>query len=619
MSMDIEKDILDNTLEVLKKQLLQSRVHGHWQGQLSSSALATAVAVFALAKTDGNKHQLLIQRGLDWLSSNCNDDGGWGDTVLSLSNISTTMLCWSAFTVAEDPDRYKHTIANAQLWLVEHAGSLEPCFLVKAINQQYGKDRSFSAPILTMCVLSGKGGDKHNSWRQIKPLPFEIAALPHSFLKWIGLPVVSYALPALVAVGLVNFYHRRPANPITFFLRLMTRRKVLKVLQTIQPENGGFLEAVPLTSFVLMSLAASDQKENPVAYKACDFIIASVRDDGSWPIDTNLATWVSTLSINALATADDFENILITRDRKNIQEWLLSQQYHLSHPYTYAEPGGWAWTDMPGGVPDADDTAGALIALHNLGSIDNNILDSAVAGIKWLLGVQNRDGGIPTFCSGWTSLPFDRSAADITAHAINAMNTWLDLLPVPLQKDVNPAIRKALIYLAEAQEEDGSWIPLWFGNQFAPKQQNPIYGTSKVLIGLAGLSLRFADLCVPIQREAIGWLMSQQNCDGQWGGGNSTNSSIEETALAIDALASVLNRLAAEPDYSRQFNLPVSAMESAVSTGTSKLLEMVRKEVSITPSPIGLYFAKLWYFEKLYPYIFTISALQKVRNLYRTK
>ena len=27
------------------------------------------------------------------------------------------------------------------------------------------------------------------------------------------------------------------------------------------------------------------------------------------------------------------------------------------------------------------------------------------------------------------------------------------------------------------------------------------------------------------------------------------------------------------------------------------------------PTPIGFYFAKLWYFEKLYPIIFTVAAL----------
>ena len=31
------------------------------------------------------------------------------------------------------------------------------------------------------------------------------------------------------------------------------------------------------------------------------FLVNSVRPDGSWPIDTNLATWNTTLAINALA------------------------------------------------------------------------------------------------------------------------------------------------------------------------------------------------------------------------------------------------------------------------------------------------------------------------------
>ena len=32
------------------------------------------------------------------------------------------------------------------------------------------------------------------------------------------------------------------------------------------------------------------------------------------------------------------------------------------------------------------------------------------------------------------------------------------------------------------------------------------------------------------------------------------------------------------------------------------------------PSPIGFYFAKLWYFEKLYPIIFTVAALGRARR-----
>ena len=72
---------------------------------------------------------------------------------------------------------------------------------------------------------------------------------------------------------------------------------------------------------------------------------------------------------------------------------------------------------MSGAVPDADDTPGALLALHALGGEDG---DAARAGVRWLLGLQNRDGGIPTFCRGWGQLPFDRSSPDLTAHALRA-------------------------------------------------------------------------------------------------------------------------------------------------------------------------------------------------------
>ena len=114
------------------------------------------------------------------------------------------------------------------------------------------------------------------------------------------------------------------------------------------------MEATPLTSFVTMSLAGMGRAGHPVAVRGAEFLIRSVRPDGSWPIDTNLATWVTTLSVNALGQD------LPPEDRQPIREWLLAQQYRTVHAYTNADPGGWAWTDLPGGVPDADDTPGAV-------------------------------------------------------------------------------------------------------------------------------------------------------------------------------------------------------------------------------------------------------------------
>ena len=187
----------------------------------------------------------------------------------------------------------------------------------------------------------------------------------------------------------------------------------------MQPGSGGYLEAVPLTSFVAMSLAATGRVSHPVTRAARTFLRDSVRDDGSWPIDTNLATWTTSLAVNALAC-----DPTVTAEVANLQ-WLLHCQHRRRHPFTGADPGGWGWTDLSGAVPDADDTPSALLACarwpgsaHWPPEVQAEVRSAAAAGVHWLLDLQNRDGGWPTFCRGWGKLPFDRSGADLTAHAI---------------------------------------------------------------------------------------------------------------------------------------------------------------------------------------------------------
>src|SRR5439155_19990624 len=124
------------TLANARQFLLDARTPDrHWEGELSSSALSTATAIFALSlfhrsspSTPGDRQsevlQRLIARGTAWLVVHQNADGGWGDTTLSFSNISTTALCWAALTVTGDEVR--PAVAAAESWLTRAAGSLEP-------------------------------------------------------------------------------------------------------------------------------------------------------------------------------------------------------------------------------------------------------------------------------------------------------------------------------------------------------------------------------------------------------------------------------------------------------------------------------------------------------------
>ncbi len=589
--------------ETAKSALLAERTPaGHWVGELSTSALSTATAVMALhlvQQDEGGEFSELIAHGLKWLAEHQNPDGGWGDTTKSLSNISTTMLARAVFHATKTEAQYQSSVEKAIAWIDQVGG-------VPAIIARYGKDKTFSIPILTHCALAGLV-----QWKEIQALPFELACLPAKFYKTVKLPVVSYALPALIAIGQVRHHHRKTWNPLTRFLRRLAKKPSLRVLEKIQPENGGFFEAAPLTSFVTMSLAGMGLSKHRVAKNGVQFLLDSVRPDGSWPIDTNLSTWTTTLAVHALG--DD----LPEEDRPAIRDWLLDQQYKTVHPYTNADPGGWAWTNLPGGVPDADDTPGAMLALMQLeeGEMGQSRLDPKVSqslenGIGWLLKLQNRDGGFPTFCKGWGTLPFDRSAPDITAHCLRAMIdygkrrfgvlfdpgfTIMDRTNLePLYFPEAHAVFRGFKYLKKQQRQDGSWLPLWFGNQHAPHEENPTYGTARVLAAYRDAEQKTN----PIALRGVQWLQENQNPDGGWGGMKGTPSSVEETALAVEIL------LSWEPNA-----MPTER-------GLAWLMERVEHGTYRETTPIGFYFAKLWYFEGLYPLIFTVGCLgQAVRTL----
>lgn len=583
----------------LAARLLAARnSHGWWAGELASSALATAVATFALAMADRSRHAALVSGGLAWLGAHQNPDGGWGDTPDSPTNLSTTLLAWSALARAESSPA-PAAVARAEGWLSRHVGGCEPAGLAEAVLAHYGNDRTFSAPILMLCALAGRLGPAPGCWRLVPQLPFELARVPRRFFSLIGLPVVSYALPALIAIGLARHRQLMSRNPLSRGVRKVSEAPVLQLLQRLQPDNGGFLEASPLTGFVLLSLVAAGQGGNPVAAKCADFLANAVRPDGSWPIDTHLATWVTTLAIKALAVgAPAALGELPAAARDSLTAWLRGQQLRREHLYTGAAPGGWSWTPLPGGVPDADDTAGALLALYDLGprqdgAVDPALIAAAEGGLGWLCGLQNRDGGIPTFCRGWGRLPFDRSCAEITAHALQAFAVWMPLVAPGVRARAETGGAAMLAFLRQAQRPDGAWEPLWFGNQAVPGHGNPVYGTARVVAALACLPASWQTAVQSMVPAAVAYLIAAQGPDGGWGGAPGVASTIEETGLALGALAAHTER--AGVDVIRR---GVAWLEPRCATG-----------VDLRPAPIGLYFASLWYSEKLYPLLFALTGV----------
>jgi squalene-hopene/tetraprenyl-beta-curcumene cyclase len=592
-------DRIKRRQELAARLLDQRNENGIWEGRLSSSALGVAVSVTALRFAGPVKHKKPVDAGIRWLVANQNSDGGFGDTAESISNISTSSLVYAALNLADKDDPDVVVALEKLAGYLNNAGiDIHSPSVAEAILAHYKTDYTFSVPILVMCALCGIPGK--DAFRKIPQLPFELALLPRSFYSMLKLNVVSYAIPALIAVGMAIHHFKSRKNPVLRGLRNWAVKPALRLLHRLMPESGGFLEAMPLTGFVSMCLIASGHSENEVVKKGIGFLLRTQREDGSWPIDVDLSTWVTTLSVKALRSPP--AEVWRPEERHKITRHLLEQQTKTIHPFNGAKPGGWGWTSHSGSVPDGDDTPGAIIALIALNREEPLVVrDAVVAGCNWLLNLQNSDGGFPTFVRGWGKLPFDQSCADLTGHSVLALgltlSTFRDKLSPVIIRKYERSLNRGISWLAGQQRSDGSLLPLWFGNQQAESHLDPVYGTARVLTYLNDLTAlpRFPE---PVRNRVVGivirgreYLRSSQNEDGSWGGDAGVPGTIEETALALGALAG-------KEDYHR--------CEKAVAW-----LEDYHARHGMKSAPIGLYFASLWYDEKLYPHTAYLEGLSR--------
>ena len=564
------------------QRLMQRRSEdGMWRGSLSSSAISTAVSVFALWRMDAGKYAVQIDAGVRWLQQTMKTDGSWGDSVESPSNMTATLLTYvSLYAVGQAPSETRKYLANM-------FGGDDEEALVQGVLRYYGRDLTFSVPILMMCALAGV----ITNWKKIPPFPFELATLPQRFFRFLNLPVVSYAIPALIAIGICQMHHKGGLfSPI----RKLFVPKAMRVLLRMQPADGGFLEAAPLTAFVSMCLAAGGFREHEVTRRCAKFLIDTVREDGSWPIDTNLSGWVTSLAAKILPLAPC---------PLPLSPLILSHATTSIHPFTHAAPGGWGWSNLSGSVPDGDDTSGALVALHHLLTEDGSRQQADVPpevknGLKWLMGLQNNDGGMPTFCKGWGRLPFDRSTPDITAHAILAMGLWLPSLEGKLKADVQKSLDRMLAWMQHTTDSRPAsglvnahgWVPLWFGDQDAADEKAPVYGTATAIDYL--MSSRHP-VAMELAQSHLPFILQTQNEDGGWGGNQGVKSKVTYTCRALSALAHF-------PDDH----------EEAKQRGWDYLYQRFKAGTLYEREPIGLYFSRLWYSEELYNLLFLLNALK---------
>ena len=136
-----------------EKLMAERNPAGYWTGRLSTSALSTAVSIVALKLAGNPEDKKKIDNGFLWLCYNINSDGGYGDTPDSVSNVSTTLLCYGAIHFCQDSDESSGYLKQIEKWLGNQGIILNEDSVTKSVLRFYGTDYTFSIPILSMLVI----------------------------------------------------------------------------------------------------------------------------------------------------------------------------------------------------------------------------------------------------------------------------------------------------------------------------------------------------------------------------------------------------------------------------------------------------------------------------------
>jgi squalene-hopene/tetraprenyl-beta-curcumene cyclase len=193
--------------------------------------------------------------------------------------------------------------------------------------------------------------------------------------------------------------------------------------------------------------------------------------------------------------------------------WLLEKECRVAADWQKncrpVEPSGWFFEFSNPHYPDVDDTAIVLAVLSRLG--ESSSRGAKVRGVKWLLNMQNADGGWAAFDRTkdrpiLEKIPFadhnamqDPSCPDITGRVLEGLgHCGINL--------GHPAVEPAIAFIKKHQDPCGAWWGRWGVNY--------VYGTWQILAGLKAVG---AEMNKPFIQRAVKWLKSVQKPDGSFG------------------------------------------------------------------------------------------------------
>lgn len=545
---------LTGAIDSAKEYLLgEQREDGHWRAELEGGSILESEYIFAkYVVGERPETRPKLRKAAEGLRRQQLDDGGWGTFPQGSTDVSASVEAYFVLKlVGDDPDAPHMRRARRA---IHEQGGVEAC---NTYTQIY-------------LALFGQ-----YDWASTPAIPPEMILLPDwfpfsiydmsSWTRGIVVPLsIIWALKPEVPVpehaDIDELYtETSPPAPVNapedeterlwwqFFQTVDTALKQAErfpvkplrgrairkaeqwILDHLEKSDGVGAIFPPIVNTIIAFHALGYETDDPALRSQIEELEnLEIEEEDSMRVQPCLSpVWDTSQALMALLSTD----LAGTHDAlQQAGEWLLDQEVE--------EPGDWAVTnpDAPVGgwyfeynnefYPDTDDTAEILYGLKHL-RFDSEEKEQERTraidrGLSWLLAMQNSDGGWAAFdkdCDNevLTYVPFADHNAMIDPSHVGLTGRIVEALSDFGYDRTDPPIARAVEFLKEEQEDDGTWFGRWGCNY--------IYGT---WLALSGLKAAGVDLDQPRYRRAEAWIRQQQNEDGGWG---ETLASYEDPSL----------------------------------------------------------------------------------------
>lgn len=464
--------------------------------------------VIFLHITDHSSDPLILKLA-ERLQKQQRNDGGWVAYDDQPDNVSASTLAYFALRLADcDPESAR--MQSAEAHILRLGGLMQTSNLTKVILASAGQLPWTVLPDPQISTLI---------FSRLSPVNlYDFASFTRVHIPSIMiLSHLSYQAPIPAKYSLSNLLTDKSQvprpRPVIRNIRAIDRCRQY-LLGHLEPNGtiAGYLTATAMAAFALQAIGLPRDRQvvermvegvKTFTYQRGSFLHQQVFSSTVW--DTALCA--RTLQMVPKYAGSDVVrhavDYLLRKQQSRFGDW----RFHTPN----TPPGGWGFSNVNTRWPDVDDTLASLTAIRPFIQHSERHQSAYRRGLRWMLAMQNDDGGWSAFDRNCNKSFLERNAFNDMGRAVTDPST-ADITgrAVEFLHEATPAgraaTRPAVRWLLADQRHDGSWFGRW-GIAF-------LYGTAAALQGLraAGVPPRH-----PVCERALTWLEGVQNDDGGFG------------------------------------------------------------------------------------------------------